>query len=118
MKLLFCIILFFTVPAFGQQTTDLVTRANTFLSLLDEKLKTKAQYALDHDERFNWHFVPRSRNGVSFTELNPAQHEAGLALLRTSLSEQGYQKATAIIALENVLRVVESRPANDTYRDP
>jgi hypothetical protein len=31
---------------------------------------------------------------------------------------QGYTKATAIMALENVLRELENRGANDTYRDP
>src|SRR5690349_8578985 len=117
MKAFLGVLLIFTIPSFAQKS-DLVAKANTFLSSLDASLKAKAQYPLDNDERLNWHFVPRARNGVNFKEFNDTQKDAAMALLKSCLSEQGYQKATAIIALENVLRVVENRPANDTYRDP
>lgn len=100
------------------QNNAIETKATAFLSLLDESQKTKVLYAYDDEERFNWHFVPRERNGLPFKEMNEKQHQAALALLKTCLSEQGYQKANNIIALENVLREVESRPADDTYRDP
>jgi hypothetical protein len=96
----------------------LVEKANKFLSSLPDPLKQKAQYKFDDEERFNWHFVPKSRNGISFRDFNPAQRDAALDLLRTSLSTQGYQKATAIMELENVLREVEGRGSNDKYRDP
>ena len=97
---------------------DLVQKANNFLAALPAGMKEKAQYKFDDDERFNWHFVPRSRNGVSFRDFNPAQRDAALDLLKTSLSMQGYQKATAIMELENVLREVEGRAPSDKYRDP
>lgn len=100
------------------QNNAIETKATAFLNLLDESQKTKVLYAYDDEERFNWHFVPRERNGLPFKEMNEKQHQAALALLKTCLSEQGYQKANNIIALENVLREVESRPADDTYRDP
>lgn len=41
-----------------------------------------------------------------------------MTLLKSSLSGQGYQKATAIIALEDILKVVEKRGPDDHYRDP
>lgn len=50
--------------------------------------------------------------------MNEQQHKAALALLCSALSETGYNKANAIILLENVLREMENRPPNDTYRDP
>ena len=100
------------------QTTDLVKKANNFLALLSPDLKAKAQYSLSDDERLNWHFVPRARNGVALRELNDAQQAAALALLRSSLSEQGYAKANAIRALENVLIEVEKRGPDDHFRDP
>ena len=96
----------------------LVEKANKFLSSLPDPLKQKAQYKFDDEERFNWHFVPKSRNGISFRDFNPAQRDAALDLLKTSLSEQGYQKAMAIMELENVLREVEGRSSSDKYRDP
>jgi hypothetical protein len=106
------------LPAAYSQNHSLVGKANEFLSLLDDSLASRARYTFDDEERFNWHFVPRERNGLSFNNMNEKQRQAALALLKTSLSEQGYQKAANIMALENVLREVENRPANDTYRDP
>ncbi len=102
----------------GAQKTDLVKQANSFLSLLSGPLLTKARYETDDAERVNWHFVPRERKGVSLRELTSQQRDAALNLLRVSLSQQGYQKAMDIVALENVLREVENRPGDDRYRDP
>ncbi|MFM9838147.1 MAG: DUF3500 domain-containing protein [Cyclobacteriaceae bacterium] len=92
--------------------------ANTFLNSLTADQKAKAQYVLDDKERFNWNFVPIQRKGVCFRTFTPTQRTAALALLKISLSEQGLKKANAIMELENVLRVVEGRDANDTHRDP
>jgi hypothetical protein len=39
-------------------------------------------------------------------------------LLKSSLSEQGYQKAMAIVNLENILKVIEKRGVDDHARDP
>lgn len=100
------------------QQTGLAAKAGAFLTSLTEPLKAKAQYKLKDDERLNWHFVPKARNGVCFRDLNKTQQEAAWALLKESLSSQGYAKATAIVELENVLREVEKRGSNDTYRDP
>lgn len=100
------------------QNKVFVTKANDFLRLLDEAQKAKARYPFADLERFNWHFVPRQRNGISFHGFTDKQRQAALDLVKSSLSEQGYQKATNIMALENVLREVESRGPDDTYRDP
>ena len=97
---------------------DPASAANAFLNLLDAKQKAKAQYSLDDAERFNWHFVPRERNGACFKTFTPQQRASALALLRTSIGEPGYEKANAIMELENVLREIEGRGADDTYRDP
>ncbi len=97
---------------------DVSSTANTFLNSLTTDQKNKAQYSLDDKERFNWNFVPVPRNGVCFRTFSPAQRTAALALLKISLSEQGLNKASAIMELENVLREVEGRDANDTHRDP
>ena len=114
-----CFLFFLIIGAnVRAQQPDLISKANVFLSSLSEPLRLKAQYPFTNDERFNWHFVPKSRNGVCFRDFNPTQRDAALGLLKASLSLQGYQKATSIIALENVLRDVESRGPDDSYRDP
>ncbi|MGC1241281.1 MAG: DUF3500 domain-containing protein [Chryseosolibacter sp.] len=112
------VILFVFIQDAKAQTSAIESKAKDFLNQLDEARKAKASYPYGDEERFNWHFVPRERNGLPFKEMTEKQHQAALALLKTCLSEQGYQKANNIIALENVLREVESRPADDTYRDP
>ena len=116
--ILFIAAMFILVHCAEGQNASLAGKANHFLSLLDENQVAKARYEMGDEERFNWHFVPRERNGISFNDLNEKQRQAGLALLKASLSEQGYQKANNIMALENILREVENRPADDKYRDP
>jgi hypothetical protein len=113
------VMVFLVLVQFTQAQSQLiVSKANDFLNSLDETQSAKARYPYEDDERFNWHFVPRERNGIPFKELNEKQRQAALSLLKTCVSEQGYQKANNIMALDNILREVESRPANDTYRDP
>lgn len=106
------------IPVTQAQNSSIVSKANEFLKLLDEGQAAKARYVYDDDERFDWHFVPRERNGLPFKEMTEKQRQAALSLLKTSVSDQGFQKASNIMALENILREVESRPADDTYRDP
>ncbi len=111
------IFLTFNYIAFGQNKI-IESKANSFLELLDEPQKAKAMYPFEDEERFNWHFVPRERNGISFRDFTDKQRQAALDLLKISLSEQGYQKAINVMALEAVLREVESRGQDDNYRDP
>lgn len=112
------LVAFLLVGPSAYAQTQLAAKANEFLSMLDEAQSAKARYDFEDEERLNWHFVPRERHGISLNELNDKQRRAALNLLKASLSEPGYQKATNIMALENVLREVESRGPNDTYRDP
>jgi hypothetical protein len=116
--IIFTLSLFLLGQVSQAQNSSLASKANQFLSTLDDIQAEKARYTFEDDERYNWHFVPRERNGISFNDLSEKQRQAGLELLKSSLSEQGFQKANNIMALENILREVESRPADDKYRDP
>jgi len=97
---------------------DLVQTANDFLLSLNAKEKYAAIYPIESEERFNWHFVPCERKGACFRNFNEDQRKKALAFLRASYSEQGYNKATSIMGLENVLREIEGRTTTDVYRDP
>ncbi|MDN3686461.1 DUF3500 domain-containing protein [Cyclobacterium jeungdonense] len=97
---------------------DLAPLAKEFIGSLDTELKEKACFPFDHEERFNWHFVPRERKGPTFHDFNEQQKAAALALMHASLGEPGVERTEAIFTLENILREVENRPANDDYRDP
>lgn len=117
MTKLLCALVFYSA-ALQAQSVDVTQRANDFLSALTPALKSKVQYTWDDHERLNWHFVPKDRNGISLHDLNEKQRTVALALLKASLSTQGYQKATGILALEKILQQVEGRGENDSYRDP
>jgi len=117
MKLLILTLLFVSALCTHAQESVL-KNTRSFLGTLSPELKSRAQYPFDDAERFTWNFVPIKRNGLTFYDFSDKQREAGMALLKSSLSEQGYQKAIAIIDLENILKVVEKRGADDHYRDP
>ena len=118
MKKIFLTLLHFSIIVFTIQAQDIVKKANNFIGLLTEEQKTGTLFPFDNEERYNFHFVPFVRKGITFNEMSAQQTEAGLALLRSCLSEDGYKKATDIVAMEAVLKEIENRKPEDKYRDP
>lgn len=106
-----------TLTAFTQ-TSLLADKASTFINGLDNKLKQQISFPFSDGERFNWNFVPMARKGVPFADLTEAQQQSVLEILKLSLSDQGYKKATGILELESILREVEGRQEGDGYRNP
>ncbi len=115
---LFVLTFLFLSTLFTQAQESVLSNSRNFLGTLTPELRSKAQYPITDDERFNWNFVPITRSGLTFYDFNAKQHDAALALLKSSLSDQGYQKAMGIVNLENILKVIENRGADDHYRDP
>ena len=93
----------------GAQTASspMIDAARSFLATLTAEQKSKALLPFNSEERFHWFYTPVSRKGIPFKELNDAQRQAGLAVLRAGLSEKGYSKAETIRKLEDVLRELE-----------
>ncbi|MGB5359825.1 MAG: DUF3500 domain-containing protein, partial [Eudoraea sp.] len=81
--------------------------ATDFLNTLDPELKSKTIFTLDSEERLNFNFIPIIRKGPTFHDFNDEQKQAAMALLRASLSAEGFRKTKEIIALENVLLELE-----------
>ncbi|MCW3116933.1 MAG: hypothetical protein JWM28_1015 [Chitinophagaceae bacterium] len=101
------------------QETTMSAAAGNFIKLLDKKQKAKAMYSFDSSERYNWHFVPLDdRKGIEMNSLDEKQKAAAIQLFKTGLSEEGYAKATAIMQLELVLKVLEKHADSDHFRDP
>jgi len=96
---------------------EMAQAASRFLGALDESQKAKAQFELKGDERENWHFIPKSRNGLPIKEMTPPQRKLAHALLTTGLSGHGYEKATNIMSLERILYDMEGA-ARKFPRDP
>jgi hypothetical protein len=78
------------------------------LAALPKKSRAQAMRGFEDRDRTDWHYTPRSRNGIAFKEMDKAGREAVHALLRTALSSAGYRKVVNIIELEIVLREIET----------
>jgi hypothetical protein len=87
--------------------------AQTWLGSLDEGQRRAATYAVNDDERENWHFVPRSRQGLALARMSPAQRTLARDLVATGLSERGLLATDAIIVLEDVLFAMQGSSIRD-----
>jgi hypothetical protein len=70
--------------------------------------RAQAVRSFEDRDRLDWHYTPRSRNGIPLKELDKAGREAVHDLLRAALSAPGYRKVVNIIELELVLREIET----------
>lgn len=92
--------------------------ATTWIDSLDAAQRARGLRPFTEAGRTDWHFVPKaSRKGVQLRDMTPAQEQAALALLRSALSEAGYEKSLLIMSLEEILRRLEGDRAKN-IRDP
>jgi hypothetical protein len=109
-----------SADTFGQSPAKAMTSAaNAFLAALTPQQRTEAALPFDTPLRRDWHNIPKEdRKGVEFGELNAEQQKLALALLRSALSDDGYDKALKIMSLENNLREGEKNLSGAPLRDP
>jgi hypothetical protein len=98
----------------AQRTTTpaaaMTAAATRFLDSLNADQRKQATYPLESDEYLHWNFIPTEafpRNGLRLKDMTDAQQKLAHDLLKSGLSDRGYQTYTSIIALEDILRVVE-----------
>jgi len=96
--------------AADEVSANLTTAAKAFLGTLDEAQRAKVQFAFDSDERFNWFYVPKDREGLPLKQMTAPQQRAALEVIRAGLSQKGYSKAETIRALDTVLAEMEKDP--------
>jgi Protein of unknown function (DUF3500) len=94
----------------GQRIAEAATR---FVAGLDDGQRKQVLITFESDNRLDWHYIPRSRQGLTLAAMRPPQAEAARALFASVLNERGLQ------ALENV-RIAEGvlREQQGTFRDP
>lgn len=106
----------------GQDTSgiprSMTAAVSNFLGKLSQQQKATALFPFGDPERFHWNFVPMPRKGIALKDLNREQYNSLLDVLRSGLSDTGFNKTTAIIRLEKILREVENRGPDDEYRHP
>jgi hypothetical protein len=92
----------------------MATAATRFLESLDAEQRKQATFPLASEEYFRWNFIPTEafpRNGLTLKAMSDTQRRLAHDLLKSGLSDRGYQTYTSIIALEDILRVVEGARA-------
>ena len=90
--------------------------ATAFLSALSGDGRRRAVFTFEDTQRFDWHYVPRRREGLAFKDMPAAARAAAHELMKASLSGVGYAKAVNVIRLEGVLRQLET--FGGLMRDP
>ena len=81
--------------------------AQRFLASLTPEQSQQARFTFADDERKNWHFIPKERKGLTLGKMTPTQRHLAYSLLNSALSQQGFTKATNIMSLEDILRIME-----------
>ena len=100
-----------SIVARQRAAPGMTTAATRFLEGLTPELRQQATLPLDSDDLTRWHYVPTNqfpRKGLALKDMSGPQRKLAHDLLRAGLSQRGYLTATAIIDLENVLKVIES----------
>jgi hypothetical protein len=114
--LFFLVIVFGALPASAvpvqQQPIAAVT---AFTKALPAELRSRLLYPFNHDERFNFGWVPGTREGVSLKDVDNKQRALFYDVLRSVLSPTGFKKVKNILLAEAALAVIEDAPS---YRDP
>jgi hypothetical protein len=87
---------------------QMAAAAEVFLASLTAVQRQKARFDFTDRERLNWHYIPRSREGLPLKKMDDKQRRLARLLLEAGLSDRGYWKATTIMALEKVLGEIEN----------
>jgi len=94
--------------------------AQQFLKSLSDDQRKQATFGYDDKERVNWHFIPRERKGLPLKSLEGAPLKAAMALIRSGVSEAGYDQTLNVMSLEEILYLLEGgdRTERREKRDP
>lgn len=102
-------------------SAQMVAAASQFLGALTPEQRTRATFALDNTtERTRFNFIPTegfARNGLALREMSEPQRKLAHELLKSGLSDRGYFTYTQIMALEDILKVLEQPARFERDRD-
>lgn len=90
-----------------RSSAQMAGAARDLLATLEPKQREAVRFPLDAAERANWSNLPImivAPSGLLLKDMSDAQRKAVQALLRASMSSQGYAKFIGVMRLDNVLR--------------
>lgn len=97
----------------------MVDAARRLIDLTDDTQMAQLQLAIDDANRLDWHYVPRTRQGLAIRDMSQAQRQALHRLLRSALSTSGYQQSVSIMELDQVLHDIAAAAGRRAdHRDP
>ena len=78
--------------------------ASDFLNALSAEQRNVGSLRFgDEEERRRWFYTPTPRVGLRLGDLAPRQQQKVMQLMATGLSERGYNYASLLMGLENVV---------------
>lgn len=93
--------------------TDMERGAQRFLRALDAEKRAQATIAFSDEERKNFHYIPRERQGIPYNSMSPAERKLAYSLLATGVSHQGLGRALDIMYLDQILFEIEHNARRD-----
>jgi len=118
MTRLFCLMIaaFLIVNAKSQSISAV---AKSFVATVNESQKPLTLFPFESEERFNFHYFPiDDRKGLPLDRMTEKQKSLTMQLLSLCLTDNTVKKINDIIALEDILKVLENRKPDDHFRDP
>ncbi len=98
---------------------SVIQRAKAFVATLSADQKAITVLPAGSPQRVDWHVIPKAqRKGLQIKDMSDAQRQAALALLRSVLSQTGYDKAVKVMALEETIGQLEKVRGGTAIRDP
>lgn len=94
---------------------DMARAAQAWLSLLDARQRREAQLEWANRGRESWHYVPRSRPGLTLRAMNERQVAAAWDVLGSLLSARGVEQVRGQLKIERVLGELTGSMG---FRDP
>jgi hypothetical protein len=105
-------------PDVDKASKEMAAAARKFLACLSPEQLATAGFEFKDNERLNWHFIPKPRNGLTLKDMSDDQRALAKALLATGLSDHANKQAQTIMSLDNILKEMEAGPPKTPRRDP
>jgi Protein of unknown function (DUF3500) len=103
----------FPIGKSGVSTRPVEGAARAWLDSLDGEQRARASFPVEGDAWRRWSNIHPflMRHGVPLEEMSPGQRDLALALLRASLSAEGFRTARDVMRLNEFIRVVTGSDA-------
>jgi hypothetical protein len=96
-----------TAAGVSKASAEMAQAAKKFLDSLSPEQRATAGFEFADNERFNWHFIPKPRKGLTLKDMSEDQRKTAKALLSAGLSQQGSTRVLTIMSLEQILHEIE-----------